>query len=165
MADENDSIEIEIKDDPVDAAPDEIVVKDTEEPKPTKKREITPREGIQELKQKLDLERQARIEAENRERAASSQAHAMRSEVADNQHQLVSNTLNFVKQERATMKAAYSQALAAGDFDAAAAHAAAHPISTVLTYIDRREDGNWLCIPDGHGYPVLQEPLDQAMRG
>jgi len=120
MADENDSIEIEIKDDPVDAAPDEIVVKDTEEPKPTKKREITPREGIQELKQKLDLERQARIEAENRERAASSQAHAMRSEVADNQHQLVSNTLNFVKQERATMKAAYSQALAAGDFDAAA---------------------------------------------
>jgi 8-oxo-dGTP pyrophosphatase MutT (NUDIX family) len=52
-----------------------------------------------------------------------------------------------------------------GDFDAAAAHAAAHPISTVLTYIDKREDGNWLCIPDGHGYPVLQESLDQAMRG
>jgi hypothetical protein len=52
-----------------------------------------------------------------------------------------------------------------GDFDAAAAHAAAHPVSTVLTYIDTREDGNWLCIPDGHGYPVLQESLDQAMRG
>ena len=52
-----------------------------------------------------------------------------------------------------------------GDFDSAAAHAAAHPVSTVLTYIDKREDGNWLCIPDGHGYPVLQESLDQAMRG
>ncbi len=52
-----------------------------------------------------------------------------------------------------------------GDFGSAAAHAAAHPISTVLTYIDKREDGNWLCIPDGHGYPVLQESLDQAMRG
>jgi hypothetical protein len=52
-----------------------------------------------------------------------------------------------------------------GTFDAAAAHAAAHPVSTVLTYIDKREDGNWLCIPDGHGYPVLQESLDQALRG
>ena len=50
-------------------------------------------------------------------------------------------------------------------FGGLAAHAAAHPVSTVLTYIDKREDGNWLCIPDGHGYPVLEESLDQAMRG
>lgn len=48
-------------------------------------------------------------------------------------------------------------------FDAAAAHAAEHPVSTVLTYFDR--DGGWLCIPDGHGYPVLRESLDSAMRG
>lgn len=52
-----------------------------------------------------------------------------------------------------------------GDFDSAAAHAAAHPVSTVLTYIEQRDDGRWLCIPDGHGYPVTEEPLDQAMRG
>ncbi|MBL0922957.1 MAG: NUDIX domain-containing protein [Sphingomonadaceae bacterium] len=52
-----------------------------------------------------------------------------------------------------------------GSFDSAAAHAAEHPVSTVLTYIDKREDGNWLCIPDGHGYPVLEESLDKAMRG
>ena len=52
-----------------------------------------------------------------------------------------------------------------GSFDAASAHAAEHPVSTVLTYIDKREDGSWLCIPDGHGYPVLAESLDQAMRG
>ncbi|WP_373475309.1 NUDIX domain-containing protein [Sphingorhabdus sp.] len=52
-----------------------------------------------------------------------------------------------------------------GSFDAAAAHAAEHPVSTVLTYIDKREDGNWLCIPDGHGYPVLQEPIASALRG
>ena len=120
MADENETIEIEIKDDPVETAVDDIIVKNVEQAPPPKKREVTPREGIQELKQKLELERQARIEAENRERAAASQAHAMRSEVADNQRQLVSNTLDFVRQERATLKAAYSQALAAGDFDAAA---------------------------------------------
>lgn len=52
-----------------------------------------------------------------------------------------------------------------GSFDAAAAHAAEHPVSTVLTYVDKREDGNWLCIPDGHGYPVLEESFDRAMRG
>jgi 8-oxo-dGTP pyrophosphatase MutT (NUDIX family) len=52
-----------------------------------------------------------------------------------------------------------------GSFDAAAAHAAEHPVSTVLTYIDKREDGSWLCIPDGHGYPVLEESFERAMRG
>ncbi len=52
-----------------------------------------------------------------------------------------------------------------GDFNAAAAHAAEHPVSTVLTYIEQREDGGWLCIPDGHGYPVIEEPLVSAMRG
>ena len=52
-----------------------------------------------------------------------------------------------------------------GDFDAAAAHAAEHPVSTVLTYIDNRADGSWLCVPDGHGYPVLEESLGSAMRG
>ena len=52
-----------------------------------------------------------------------------------------------------------------GDFDAAAAHAAEHPVSTVLTFVEQRGDGSWLCIPDGHGYPVLGEPLGVAMRG
>lgn len=52
-----------------------------------------------------------------------------------------------------------------GSFDAAAAHAAEHPVSTVLTYVDKRKDGSWLCIPDGHGYPVLEESFSTAMRG
>ena len=52
-----------------------------------------------------------------------------------------------------------------GRFEDAAAHAAEHPVSTVLTYIDRREDGDWLCIPDGHGYPVIAESFEKAMRG
>jgi 8-oxo-dGTP pyrophosphatase MutT (NUDIX family) len=52
-----------------------------------------------------------------------------------------------------------------GSFDVAAAHAAEHPVATVLTYIDKRADGQWLSIPDGHGYPVLAEPMERAMRG
>ncbi len=53
----------------------------------------------------------------------------------------------------------------AGDFDSAAAHAAAHPVSIVLPFVDKRNDGNWLCIPDGHGYPVTAESFASAMRG
>ena len=120
MADENETIQIEIKDDPVEKNDDNIVIQDAVDEKPVKKRDVSPREGIQELKNRLDLERQARLEAENRERNATSHAYQMRNEVADNQHQLVSNTLDFVRQERVNMKAAYSQALAAGDYDAAA---------------------------------------------
>ena len=52
-----------------------------------------------------------------------------------------------------------------GDFDSAASHAAAHPVETVLTYVEEREDGRWLCIPDGHGYPVTEESYGSAMRG
>ena len=50
-------------------------------------------------------------------------------------------------------------------FDDAAAHAAEHPVSTVLTYVEQRDDGRWLCIPDGHGYPVIEESFEKAMRG
>lgn len=50
-------------------------------------------------------------------------------------------------------------------YAAAAVHAAAHPVETILTYIDRRADGNYLCIPNGHGYPVTEEPLTKAQRG
>lgn len=52
-----------------------------------------------------------------------------------------------------------------GSFDAAAGHAAEHPVTMVQTYIDKREDGNWLSIPDGHGYPVLAERIETALRG
>lgn len=118
MAEDNETIEIEVKD---DAAPkgDDVVIQDAPDDKP-KKREISPREGIQELKERLNLERQARVEAENRAQNAANQAHQMHNEVANNQYQLIGNTLDFVKQERANLKSAYSQALAAGDFDAAA---------------------------------------------
>lgn len=50
-------------------------------------------------------------------------------------------------------------------FDEAAAHAAEHPVSTVLPYVEQREDGRWLCIPHGHGYPVIEESFEKAMRG
>ena len=50
-------------------------------------------------------------------------------------------------------------------FSDAAAHAAKHPVETVLTYIEQRGEERWLCIPDGHGYPILEESFSSAMRG
>lgn len=47
----------------------------------------------------------------------------------------------------------------------AAAHARAHPVRTVLTYIDKRDDGTFLRIPGDHGYPVTEEPINIAARG
>jgi 8-oxo-dGTP pyrophosphatase MutT (NUDIX family) len=50
-------------------------------------------------------------------------------------------------------------------YTAAAAHAAAFPVETVLTYMEEREGERWLCIPDGHGYPVLAESYATFKRG
>ncbi len=47
----------------------------------------------------------------------------------------------------------------------AAVHASLHPVETVLTYVEQRGEEKWLCIPDGHGYPVLEESMASAMRG
>jgi 8-oxo-dGTP pyrophosphatase MutT (NUDIX family) len=52
-----------------------------------------------------------------------------------------------------------------GDYQSAAEHAHAHPVETVLTYVEQRGDDQYLCIPDGHGYPITAEPLGRAMRG
>lgn len=51
------------------------------------------------------------------------------------------------------------------NFSDAADHAHAHPVRTVLTYIDKRADGTFLRIPADHGYPVTEEPVASASRG
>jgi hypothetical protein len=50
-------------------------------------------------------------------------------------------------------------------FHSAAAHAAEYPVSMIAPNIDDRSDGKYLCIPDGHGYPVTAELLGTALRG
>lgn len=50
-------------------------------------------------------------------------------------------------------------------FDAARVHAAEHPVETITPWMEERDGVRHLCIPDGLGYPVTSENLDQAMRG
>jgi 8-oxo-dGTP pyrophosphatase MutT (NUDIX family) len=45
------------------------------------------------------------------------------------------------------------------------AHAASHPVAPITPWIEERDGERWLCIPDGHGYPVTSEPVATALRG
>ncbi|MES2442976.1 MAG: NUDIX domain-containing protein [Pseudomonadota bacterium] len=47
----------------------------------------------------------------------------------------------------------------------AVADAVAHPVRTITPWIEERDDGRHLCIPDDLGYPVTSQPLGEAMRG
>jgi 8-oxo-dGTP pyrophosphatase MutT (NUDIX family) len=49
-------------------------------------------------------------------------------------------------------------------FADAAADARAHPVRTITPWIEARDDGKHLCIPDDLGYPVTSEPLARAIR-
>lgn len=50
-------------------------------------------------------------------------------------------------------------------FDDAVAHALAHPVVPITPYPEEREDGPWLCIPAGLGYPVTAEKWTSVTRG
>jgi 8-oxo-dGTP pyrophosphatase MutT (NUDIX family) len=50
-------------------------------------------------------------------------------------------------------------------FADAADHARAFPVRTIVTYKGEFPDGPHICIPDGHGYPTLSEPMASAKRG
>jgi hypothetical protein len=45
------------------------------------------------------------------------------------------------------------------------ADARAHPARPVTPWVERRDDGEHLCIPDDLGYPVTSEPVATALRG
>ena len=51
------------------------------------------------------------------------------------------------------------------DFDAAVAHARAHPVRVVTPWTETRDGVAHLCIPDDLGYPVTAVPLTDAVRG
>ena len=50
-------------------------------------------------------------------------------------------------------------------FAEAVEHARAFPVRTIVTYKGEYADGPHICIPDGHGYPVLSQSLASAKRG
>ncbi|MDJ0277555.1 NUDIX domain-containing protein [Sphingomonas sp. 2R-10] len=51
------------------------------------------------------------------------------------------------------------------DVAAVLADARAWPVRTITPRVERRGDGDWICIPDDLGYPVTGEPATRAVRG
>ena len=49
-------------------------------------------------------------------------------------------------------------------FEAAMAHARRFPIEPITPFVESRGGVDWLCIPDGLGYPVTAERMDRAVR-
>lgn len=80
---------------------------------------IAPEEGIEELKRRLEQERQGRLNAERRAQEAAQAVTQARTEVDSSNLQLVRTAINTMRQEGEFAKARYRDAMAAGDYDAA----------------------------------------------
>ena len=76
--------------------------------------------GIQALKKQLEMERQARAEAEKRAREASNQANRASYEVQDSNLQLIMSAIDSVKRGNEMLKRDYAMAMQSGDYEAAA---------------------------------------------
>jgi hypothetical protein len=81
---------------------------------------IEPEEGLETLKQRLESERAARVEAERRAQSAEQVVVATKNEAQDANLHLVTNAIETVKQNSAVLKRNYAEAMAAGDYAAAA---------------------------------------------
>jgi len=100
-----------------DANGTDIRVEDASDEAPV---EISAEEGLADFKRKYEEERAARIDAERRAQAANEQVHRASNEVDDTNLRLVESAIGTIKNETATLKARYRDAMAAGDFDFAA---------------------------------------------
>lgn len=83
-------------------------------------RVIEPEEGVETLKQRLEQERQSRLEAERRAQAATAAVATAKNEAADSNLALVTNAIETLKQNEAVLKKTYAESMSAGDYDRAA---------------------------------------------
>ena len=124
MSDEQEHIEVELeepkKDDELKVEVSDDEKTEEKEVKSAKSEEIAPEEGIQELKKRLEYEKQARIDAERRAQQANNQINKAYQEVKDSNYQLVTNAIETVKSRAEMLKNAYRESMSVSDFDKAA---------------------------------------------
>lgn len=80
----------------------------------------TPEDGIAELKERLESEKRARYEAEQRAHQAQEQVQRASLEVQNSDLQLINGAIDKLQRESDYMKAGYRDAMQAGDYDRAA---------------------------------------------
>ena len=88
--------------------------------KKAEKVEVSPDEGISELKKNLEREKQARLEAERRAQEAYQHAQKAKVDKTDSDYQLVVNAIETVKGRTEQLKTAYADAMNVQDFARAA---------------------------------------------
>ena len=124
MSDEDSGIEVVLEEPKkaTDDTPIVEIVNETSEKSSKKadKHEVSPDEGILELKKSLEREKQARLEAERRAHQATQQAQKAQIDKNDSDYQLVVNAIETVKAQNETLKSAYADAMSAGDYSRAA---------------------------------------------
>jgi hypothetical protein len=121
MSETQDQIEIDIKD--LEKSPEnvEIDVKKTDQPtskRVSKDDELD--EGLQSLREQLEKERAARIEADRRAQQAMATVSQAKNEVQDSNLHLVTNAIETVKQSTEMLKNQYREAMSVNDYDRAA---------------------------------------------
>jgi len=121
MSEEEDHVEV-VLDEPKLEKKDEPEVEIVEEkaeaaPEIEKTSIIEPEEGIQELKRRLEAEKQARIEAEKQAYQSNLRAERANNDVKDANYQLVVNAIETLKDRSDALKAAYKEATIVGDAD------------------------------------------------
>jgi prepilin-type processing-associated H-X9-DG protein len=80
----------------------------------------TPEDGIAELKARLEQEKKLRLEAETRAHQATQTATKAAAEVQDSNLQLITGAIDKLKRESDYLKSHFKEAMASGDYDAAA---------------------------------------------
>jgi len=78
--------------------------------------EVTPEEGINQLKKQLENEQKARAEAEQRAHEAQQMAQKAQREVQDGDYQLIVSAIDKAKSNSEILKNAYAEAMAAQDY-------------------------------------------------
>lgn len=117
MEDQEEHVEVALEEEKKTSDEPEIEVVESKKPE---KVEVSPDEGIQAMKQRLEAAEKARQEAEARAREAAERAQKANSETKDANYQLVVNAIETVKGRAEAIKQAYANAMASGDFDKAA---------------------------------------------
>jgi len=120
MAKKSKDIELELEPTPAEISEPELEIVHADEPKADEPVILTPEDGIKELQAKLESERQARIQAEKRAQEAAQREFQAKNETEDTQLHLIKNAMDTVKRNNEILKGNYREAMAIGDYDAAA---------------------------------------------
>jgi hypothetical protein len=107
-ADEEVKVEITETDSPV-----EVVVNEDDKPN---QEEVTPDEGIESLRKRLEDEKKARQEAERRAYEAQNEAQRAKKDVQESDYQTILSAIDATKRNSDLIKRAWAEAMQSGDF-------------------------------------------------